>query len=401
MLRSFIGTAVALALTACGTQTHQPLAKHGSTDDLLTGAALFDQPILPRDLPNFDPMQLPPEIDIWLAQVGLSSNIRKPGALLIDLVNGPMGLHVSYDPTQTLTVTEAFRQRSANCLSYSMMIYAIADHMGLSAQVQLVETPPNWDYIDAGQLKYNRHVNVMVNPQPWRRKTVETTTNMSRLSRPTTGRRALVADINMPDGGVEFLPTTALDINFVRAQYFNNKAAEFLFAYDSRNALAYINRALQLAPDYSDAWVNVGVVYRRHQDYQGAIKAYQQALALNSDSFVALSGLRSTYLLMGDSDAADSVLPKIERIANKNPYHHYQRAKQAIETPEIALQHINKAISLRDKEYRFYHLKSLAEMKLGRYEQAQQSLQTAAAYSGIESSRYQAKVQALAEIAAK
>ncbi len=409
---------VASLFSGCGTNSPKPYSADQpiSTTSLLSGESLFATPIKASEIPNEDPMALPPEIHTWFEQVGLNPNLRSPGIALVNNVNGVVGLGMTYDPSATLNVTETFRSRSANCLSYSMLIYALAKELGLDALVQLVDTPPNWDFIDNRQLKYNRHVNVRVSNRTGdkiQKRTHARANNSltgevvnfspltSRLN-PTAprARRTVVADINMPEGGVEFLPTTHLSIDYVIAQYFNNVAAEYLFKRDERTALAYINRALQHEPNYSDAWVNIGVIYRRSQLFDHAEAAYQQALAIDADSFVALSGLRSTYQQSGQIEKAEQLAPNISRVLERNPYHHYQLARQSLQEPEQAYKHITKALALRDYEYRFYHLKSLIELKLGDTESAYQSLLIASRHAGINSNRFQGKADALNQLTA-
>ena len=65
-------------------------------------------------------------------------------------------------------------------------------------------------------------------------------------------------------------------------------------------ALALYSDIVQILPDNSDAWYNIGYIYRLLSKNNHAIKAYSKALALNPNHTYAHLGLAKAYLASGE-----------------------------------------------------------------------------------------------------
>ena len=79
------------------------------------------------------------------------------------------------------------------------------------------------------------------------------------------------------------------------------------------SAAALYDRALEIWPDYADAWNNLGVAYKDRGDLQSAIRAYRQAIAHHPKHARAHFNLGQAHQLLGDRRrAADAYKTAIQ-----------------------------------------------------------------------------------------
>jgi len=372
--------------------------------NLISGEQLFDTPIDPTEIPNYDPLKLPASADQWLREVGYSAKGRSAAPNLLKLIVSTYGLNVEYDSSTTLTAAESFAKRSANCLSYSMLALALANKVGLDADIRLIDTPLSWDYIDDSQLKFNRHVNIAITSRIKRQPTVSLTGNSnhgsasSRFSRTSSSGRKqiIVGDINAPDMNIEHLPAINLKLNEVRSLYFSNRASELIIAGNVRQAFGYLNRALSEDPDNSDAWVNIGIIYRRANHFDAAEVAYLRALNANYNNYVGLQGLSRVYNAQNRLEEAQEINNRLTFRRAKNPYYHFSLAKKYQDSPATALKHLDKAIQLAKHEYRFYYFKAVIHARQGDKDSTSKALTLAKHYSpASQTDRFSRKLASL------
>ena len=88
-------------------------------------------------------------------------------------------------------------------------------------------------------------------------------------------------------------------------------------------AIKFYKKAIELKPDFTQAFVNLGVTYYKLGKYSNAIEIYKKAVRLNPQSTSIYNKLGSTYIIHGSySKALDSFKKAIE-IDPKNPTSHY------------------------------------------------------------------------------
>jgi len=391
-------------LPGCASTGSSSYNTSSSALHLLSGEQLFETRIDPMEIPSYDPLWLPDSADQWLIETGYNPRSRKAGSDLLKLITSAYGLNIEYDSSTTLTAAESFAKRSANCLSYSMLTFALANKAGLDADIRLIDTPVSWDYVNSSQLKFNRHVNVAVTSRlkqlqtvPVRNDSTHGSTS-SRLHRTSVSSRkqTIVGDINAPNIEIEHLPTRELKLNEVRSFYFSNRAAELIIENDMRQALAYLNRALSEDPKNTDAWANVGIIYRKANHYHSAEMGYRQALSVNDDNYVALLGLNRVYNLQNRFEEAKKILDRLRSRRAKNPYYHFSLAQKHQSSPSVALKYLDKAIKLAKHEYRFYFLKAEIHARQGDHDNAKKALILAKQYSpASQAERFSSKLAKL------
>ena len=79
---------------------------------------------------------------------------------LVEMIFDRHGLDLQYDADATLTVSEIWQQRRANCLAFTLMFVALAREAGIQARVQEVGQVVSWYQDQAQGLVYSvGHVN--------------------------------------------------------------------------------------------------------------------------------------------------------------------------------------------------------------------------------------------------
>ncbi len=245
----------------------------------------------------------------------------------------------------TRTAAETFRTRTGNCLSFSNLFVALARQVGLDAQYQEVDIPPDWTR-EGGAFVLNRHVNVWVDLGP-------------------AGYHAV--DFNIEDFRTGYDRRTISDARAF-AHFFNNMGVERLQAGDLRLAVAYFRRAL-IDNDrrFAPAWTNLGILYLRAGEPVYAEAAFLQALEASPFDLVAMSNLAGFYAGRGDHERAESYRKKVVRHRNKNPYYRFSLARELFLSGDYdaAIKHLRFAIRKRGQEDQFYFLLGMCYLQKG------------------------------------
>lgn len=264
----------------------------------------------------------------------------------------PMLLEFDYDQSLTLTAADTFNQQAGNCLSFSYMFVAMAREAGLNAWFQEVNLAPEWSSVNETFL-VSMHVNAVVQ-NGWSQYVVD----VSGRGRAKWERIRKISDAE------------------AEAQFYNNHGADALVKKDLARAYANLVKALQIAPDTSYIWSNLGVVYSRNGQPEDAKQAYRTALKINPSENVALNNLYAIYVEEGDLVSADRFGSKVERHRQKNPYYLHHLSFQALDEQryEDAIKLLNRAIKINEKEYRFHYALARSLYLSGEKDAAEQSL---------------------------
>jgi tetratricopeptide (TPR) repeat protein len=267
----------------------------------------------------------------------------------------PYLLDFEYDPLVTLPADEAFRARRGNCLTFSGLFVAMAREAGLRAWYQEVQVPPKWSAVNE-TLLVSKHVNAVVSEHGMR----------------------YVIDVSRrePQG---FERTRRLSDREAKAQFYNNLGVDALVENDLAVAHAYFSKSLETHPDLAYVWSNLGVVFRRNEQNADAILAYRTALKAEPDQTVALNNLHDLYSETGNLAAAAEIAERVERNRRKNPYYLHHLAEVASEEQrwKDAIDLLNRAIRIEEKEYRFHYSLAHAQYHAGEVETARLSLERA------------------------
>ncbi|MBT4519225.1 MAG: tetratricopeptide repeat protein [Halieaceae bacterium] len=253
-------------------------------------------------------------------------------------------LNIIYEPGAGGTAGDVFHRESANCLSYAHLFVAMAREAGLDAHYQWLEVRPQWSLMGE-RIAVRLHVNVVVH-----------------LNR---GEKYMV-DID-PLPSHDIAGSRALSDADAAALFHSNLAMDLLVAEDIEQSWSHAVRALQMSPEMSHLWVNLGVIYRRVGQLREAERAYLYALQLDSRDRSAMNNLVVLYELEGRNGEYGYWVDRIKRYRKSNPYYHAWLGDQAGETENwsLALTHYQTALALAPQESRLLYAVGLIHYRLG------------------------------------
>lgn len=354
---------------------------------LLAATTLAPPPELPSPSPAAIPtpeqvMAIPPE-----AKAALREKVMLPGnsperrlQRLVELVFQPAELGLRYDTEATLTVTETWRQRRANCLSFTLLFVAMAREIGVDARMQEVGQVVTW-YEDQGLIFNAGHVNVGMRLNG-RLATLDLDQNVlydRRGPQPISDARAL-------------------------AHFYNNRGAEQLASHNYADARAYFDAALRLDARFTPTWNNLGVLDTRLHDDPAALIAFNRALSINSDHVPSLHNLTQLYQRLGDTQRATQVRTQLERSRRRDPFYQFLQgvaAERANNYPQ-AIAYYRKAIRLYPGAHQFHFGLARTYFLSGENRLAEREMTRARALGATDQVRavYQSKLDALRRLGA-
>ena len=311
---------------------------------------------------------------------GNNSRIKALASSIFD--HSELNLLYKNDANTIASVT--FQNRAANCLSLTIMTYAMADYAGLGVLFQQVSTPDLWVRREGTSL-LNRHVNLRL---------------FSKNQRNVffTNERSYQMDFDSRAQSLR-LPVTVIDKSRVLAMFYNNIGAEHLLLKKYTEAYAYFRMALISDPSIVEAWSNLGVLYSRLERSDYAESAYLQALAINDDDSAVWENLSYLYILTGRDDQAQKIISKLEQERKSNPYYHFMLGEIQYEEGNWlqSIVHYKKAKSMNKKQHMFYFALAKSYYKLGDIKNSQLNIKLAQKYASRDGEEllYQSKIDVL------
>lgn len=252
--------------------------------------------------------RLPPELAVHLRSVRASTPNRderqqRLTALLFS--NGGEGFF--YRTGQSTVAAQTWQDKRGDCLSLTVLAYAIARELGLPATMQDVRVPMQIDR--RGDIDYlNRHVNVLI-PQ----------SAATPGSRSWSRIEALVIDFEPAVGS--FRIGTPLSDDGVLARYYNNRGAEHYARGEQAAAYAYYKAALLTDRTFSAAYGNLAQLYLRRGYTDDAERLLRQAVAMSDEADLALWSLHRLLLSQGRTDEAAQLAQLQQARRERDPYY--------------------------------------------------------------------------------
>lgn len=326
-----------------------------STDDLLSGQVLFGELIDISDIRTDGILALNDEMRDYVASK-VKGNPQARSRLK-KLIRGMIEdglLTLDYDPNLTYTAIETFQNRQGNCLSFSILFASFAREANLDVTFQMVDIPPSFR-ADGEMILLNNHINVLV----------------KGVRSDVTFSRDYVVDFNTAEYNGNY-DTRKVTDNYAIALYYSNVAVESMQAGNSKNAFRYLKKGIETDPAIAGLWVNLGALYSRHEHYNMAEQAYQQALSIQPSNKSALVNLANTLHYLGHEEESEYYLKKVAYYRDHNPYYHYFQAQTAYQQNELedALAYLAEAIRLKRDEHQFYFLRGLVHYQMKAYDLA-------------------------------
>jgi tetratricopeptide (TPR) repeat protein len=296
-------------------------------------------------------------------------------------------LNLLYRAEANTVANQTFQNRAANCLSMSIMTYALAKELGFGVRFQDIEVPEYWT-IREGQSLLNGHINLQILPRPSREQIRFVT-------------RGFEVDFDSQATRQHF-PKTLLKLNQVVAIFHNNNGADALLKKDYVKAYAYFRAAFLQSPELSSVLANLGYLYRLTGHYELAESTYLQAIKKDKNNLTAWRNLSHLYRYMGQNEKSIDIVNRVTRKRSDNPFFHINKGDIAFEKQQwqIALGHYRQALKL-DKSYHevFFGL-GKTYFELGNIQRSHYYLKLAKKKSRTEQeyAAYQGKINMLIRI---
>ncbi|AZQ84425.1 tetratricopeptide repeat protein [Colwellia sp. Arc7-635] len=282
------------------------------------------------------------EMKAMAKKVALERDTRQKATKLLKLFFSPEHINLAYSAGANVIAAEAFRNKAANCLSLTIMAYAIAKEANLNVAFQSVNIPEYW--VRNGEVNMlTGHINLSVFTQKSPQKNVF----MSRSN--------IEIDFD-PFINKKSFPKSSIKKHTVLAMFYNNKGANAMINGDYIKGYAYLKAALKVDPKFSSAWGNLGILYRFKGYQHSAIKSYRYAIGLNRHNLTAMSNLSLLLFAQGDYQEAKRLDQIIMRNRSLNPYYYSLLAQEQFYQGDykIAIKHYRKAIKLNANVPEFY-----------------------------------------------
>lgn len=348
-----------------------------TSEEVLAGKLLGATGDLATSIPSSSVLALSDEMRAFLKE-----NVNRGGTdvfrmqQLIDAMMGSTSFKLEYDEN-TRIAAETFRLQRGNCLSFTTLFVALARGVGLKADFQEVEIPPDWSTRE-DVFVLNRHVNVIV-----------------RLG--ASGSRAI--DFNIGDFKSTFEVQKISDKRAI-AHFFNNMGVERMQSGEIVDAVAFLRRAIIDGDgEFSPPWTNLGMLYRKHGYDEYAEAAYLQALKIDKEDDVAMSNLVRLYEKNGELEKLQIYQKKVDKHRLRNPHLRYSLARDAFSKGDYdaAIEHLKSATRRVNDNADYYFLLGACYLMQGDAEKARRWTAKAekVAETDDERQKYSKKAEAL------
>jgi hypothetical protein len=347
LLWVMMGLVVGLTMSCTSVQPKASQPYSAEVNQLLSGEALLGYKVTPEELPNYDLFAVTPEMLAFAQRVvhHETDYFQKVRALHVALLTGrDQGGHgIIYNAYTTEIPSETFAHRRANCLSFTLLYVALARQVGIKAKVNEVEIPPTWDLRNKNDMVFLRHVNVRV---PLLGETHNILKNDD-----------VIIDLEMNRYSYTY-PQHDIDDQLTAAQFYSNRAMEYLDEKDIKNSFLFLRKAISLNDQQSYIWSNLGALYGRQRLMKQAEVAYLHALSINPNDLTVMNNLAYLYQHSNNKAGAAKYLKLAQHYRDSNPFYQYNLALAAFEDKqyEVALGHVKRAMAREKKEVRFLEL---------------------------------------------
>lgn len=296
-------------------------------------------------------------------------------ARLVEFVFDEKGLGVEYQPDASLTVSEVYQARKANCLSSTFLVVALAREAGLKAYGQQIDRVLSWG--SSGEIvMQSMHANAVIEVE---------------------GRR-FVVDVNASNATAATDALRPVSDQQMLALYYGNRAMELMVAGRQSEAKPWLAQALQHSPHDPTLLNNAGVLSSRTGDSDAAEKYFLSAIGRAPELMSGLSNLVALYKNRGDHARVAIWQSRADRALRKDPYYQYTLGRQlelAGNYAEAARQY-RRAVDLNRQEHQFRFGLARVYFQMGDPRGAQRELSAAYKLSlGNARERYGDKLAAL------
>ncbi len=243
------------------------------------------------------PHGLTEEMQTWARQAVRRAHTdeERLNRLQEQLLN-PERMSVEYQWGYTGTAREVFEMRKANCLAFTNLFVGMARYLGVGVY-----------YLGVDDIEsYRKEGDLVV------------VSDHIAVGYGTFARRKIFDfSENPPDDYHMFKPLSDLT---AMAMFHSNRGAEALQIGLVDVSIKWLEVAVRIDPELTNAWVNLGVARRRFGDLDGAEEAYRKALDIDPRTFSAYQNLASLLRLQRRHKEALAFEQLLATSPSRNPY---------------------------------------------------------------------------------
>jgi tetratricopeptide (TPR) repeat protein len=309
--------------------------------------------------------------------INTTQNTKKKAMRLLKHIFSQEKIALSYSGNANLTAREAYHSQTANCMSLTIMAYALAKEANLDVDFQEVDVPEYW--VRNGQ--YNLltgHVNLLIKADAHPEKhVIYGTDNIQIDFDPFVVKQRFTKRI--------------IKKNTVLAMFYNNKGGQALVNENYDVAYQYFKAATMADNTFSSAWGNLAVLYRLTEHLNEAEKAYRLAVDINPGNLTALTNLALLLRSQQKNVEADDIERRLLVKRIKNPYYHAVLAEEAYYKREYqqSLKHYKKAAKLNKNIHELYYGMARVYYQMNRLPEAKRAMKKALSLNKTKSTEHQ------------
>lgn len=352
-MRTFFTLLALLSLSACSTISTQL-----KSEQIVWQDQFFKQDQSIQIIGKDEVFALSPALKEQLSKpevLNLSNHARTK--YFLDLVYSQDVSPFSYNPNDTTIARKTWEDKSGNCISLTILAYAVGKALDLPIVMQDVDVPVQFDR--RGNIEFlNSHVNAMVlHKDFW-------------FDSDSDQRGFLIID---------FEPQTmvlqkgrALSESEILSRFYNNLGAEYLAKKQSNLAYAYLKAALLTAPDNSLALNNLAQLYLLAGAQEFAESTLRRALSFNPDDVIVMRSLQGLLLTQKRDSEAEQLSIAIKASDAKNPHYWIGLGMYAMSKNDYkeAIRSFEKAETMASGFAEIHQNLAEAYMKVGEMERA-------------------------------
>lgn len=278
--------------------------------------------------------------------------------VLLGMLYGEQGIRLSYASGHTTGAMQTWRDKRGDCLSLTLLTYAVAKALGLQGVMQEVQVAPVFDRrADAEYV--SRHVNVRI-----------PTYDAVRIDGRTFESGSIVVDFQ-PQPGAQSRAVALTEDQMV-ARFYNNRATEYMAQGRDELAYAYYKAAIAADAHYGPAYSNLSQLYYRHGIADAAEKLLWHAAALDSLSDAPLRNLFTLLTAQGRIQEAQAVSARMERMRERDPYYWLREGVEALRqgSTRSAISALERAEELAIGFQEIHYYLAMAYLRNGQREKA-------------------------------
>ena len=271
-----------------------------------------------------------------------------------------------YVAGKSTVASQTWRNRKGDCLSLTVLAYAIAKELKLPVTMQEVDGTVMFDR--RGAIDYRvGHVNVYVNRHVSDETTIATSLN-----------RGVVIDFEPTFGAAR--PGYSLSRQAILARYYNNMGADYLSQGDSVRAYAYFKAAMEQDAEFSAAASNLAWLYWRSGYVQAAESLLTHVVETATHSETAIRGLHRLLVVQGREAEAGKYQALLDKRMQSEPYYWINQGYDQLQAGNYrrAIESLEKAQTLTTGFSEVHRYLAVAYLHEGKPEKAQEQMTTLA-----------------------